>query len=64
MPLKKETHKDSLKPLEPRHDGFRNYVKGDFSVMPEELLLERANLIRTDCKRNDLFNWRYASVGS
>ena len=27
------------------HDGFRNYVKTDYSVMPEELLLERASLM-------------------
>ena len=27
------------------HDGFRNYVKSDYSVMPEELILERASLM-------------------
>ncbi|MCX7337613.1 MAG: hypothetical protein NTY78_05615 [Pelagibacterales bacterium] len=48
--IEEKTHKDSLKPLEPRHDGFRNYVKGDFSVMPEELLLERANLLGLTAK--------------
>jgi catalase-peroxidase len=48
--IEEKTHKDSLKVLEPRHDGFRNYVKGDFSVMPEELLLERANLLGLTAK--------------
>ena len=32
------------------HDGFRNYVKGDYSVMPEELLLERASLMGLTAK--------------
>ena len=31
--------------LEPLHDGFRNFVKSDYSVMPEELILERASLM-------------------
>jgi catalase-peroxidase len=48
--IEEKTHTDSLKPLEPRHDGFRNYVKGDYSVMPEELLLERANLLGLTAK--------------
>ena len=37
-----QTEIKSFKWLEPHHDGFRNYVKADYSVMPEELLLERA----------------------
>jgi catalase-peroxidase len=40
-----QTEIKSFKWLEPHHDGFRNYFKGDFSVMPEELLLERASLM-------------------
>tara|TARA_Y100000590_G_scaffold269493_1_gene302617 strand:- start:59 stop:982 length:924 start_codon:yes stop_codon:yes gene_type:complete len=40
-----QTELKSFKWLEPRHDGFRNYVKADYSVMPEELLLERASLM-------------------
>ena len=34
----------------PLHDGFRNYVKLDYSVMPEELLLERASLMGLTAK--------------
>jgi catalase-peroxidase len=31
--------------LEPIHDGFRNWVKKDYAVTPEELLLDRAQLM-------------------
>jgi len=31
--------------LEPIHDGFRNYLKEDYAVSPEELLLDRAQLM-------------------
>ena len=40
-----QTEIKNFKWLEPLHDGFRNFVKSDFSVMPEELLLERASLM-------------------
>lgn len=31
--------------LEPVHDGFRNWLKEHFAVMPEEMLLDRAQLL-------------------
>ena len=31
--------------LEPIHDGFRNWVKKDYTVMPEELMLDRTQLM-------------------
>ncbi|MFD2175207.1 catalase/peroxidase HPI [Rhodobacter lacus] len=31
--------------LEPIHDGFRNWLKKDYAVAPEELLLDRAQLM-------------------
>jgi catalase-peroxidase len=31
--------------LEPLHDGFRNWVKKDYAVSPEEMLLDRAQLM-------------------
>jgi len=31
--------------LEPIHDGFRNWVKKDYAVSPEELLLDKAQLL-------------------
>jgi catalase-peroxidase len=35
----------SFEPLEPVHDGFRNWLKKDYAVKPEELLLDRAQLM-------------------
>jgi catalase-peroxidase len=40
------TDADSFAPLEPIHDGFRNWLKKDYAVSPEELLLDRAQLMR------------------
>ncbi|MBK1634412.1 catalase/peroxidase HPI [Rhodovulum adriaticum] len=39
------TDADSFAPLEPIHDGFRNWLKKDYVVSPEELLLDRAQLM-------------------
>ena len=39
------TDQESFAPLEPIHDGFRNYVQKDYSVPAEELLLDRAQLM-------------------
>jgi catalase-peroxidase len=39
------TDAESFAVLEPRFDGFRNYVQGSFVVEPEHLLVERANLL-------------------
>jgi catalase-peroxidase len=39
------TDAESFDVLEPVHDGFRNWVKKDYSVKPEELLLDRAQLM-------------------
>ena len=39
------TDADSFSVLEPIHDGFRNWVKKDYVVSPEELLLDRAQLM-------------------
>jgi len=35
----------SFEPLEPVADGFRNWLKMDYAVAPEELLLDRAQLL-------------------
>jgi len=40
-----QTDADSFAPLEPVHDGYRNYLKKDYSVKPEELLLDRTQLM-------------------
>jgi catalase-peroxidase len=39
------TDADSFAPLEPLADGFRNWLKKDYAVSPEELLLDRAQLM-------------------
>ena len=39
------TDADSFDVLEPIHDGFRNWLKKDYVVSPEELLLDRAQLM-------------------
>ena len=39
------TDAESFAVLEPKFDGFRNYVEGTFVVEPEHLLAERANLL-------------------
>jgi catalase-peroxidase len=41
----KMTDAASFDVLEPIHDGFRNWVKKDYVVSPEELLLDRAQLM-------------------
>jgi catalase-peroxidase len=40
-----ETDVESFAVLEPTHDGFRNYLGRDYAAMPEELLLDRAQLL-------------------
>jgi len=39
------TDGESFAPLEPLHDGFRNWLKDDYVVSAEEMLLDRAQLM-------------------
>jgi catalase-peroxidase len=39
------TDAESFAALEPIHDGFRNWLKKDYNVAPEKLLLDRAQLM-------------------
>ncbi|MFA5374172.1 MAG: catalase/peroxidase HPI [Dehalococcoidia bacterium] len=41
----KQTDAASFAVLEPKADGFRNYLKGKYSVSAEELLIDRAQLL-------------------
>ena len=43
--LLEQTDVESFAVLEPVADGFRNYQKADFSVSPEEMMLDRAQLL-------------------
>ncbi|MFQ2311734.1 catalase/peroxidase HPI [Aeromonas dhakensis] len=40
-----QTDTESFAFLEPVHDGFRNWQKGHYKVQPEEMLLDRAQLL-------------------
>ena len=40
-----QTDIKSFEPLEPKADGFRNYMKSNYSVLPEALLVDRSNLL-------------------
>ena len=40
-----QTDADSFAPLEPIHDGFRNWLKKNYTVSPEELMLDRTQLM-------------------
>jgi catalase-peroxidase len=39
------TDVDSFAPLEPIHDGYRNWLKQDYAVSAEELMLDRTQLM-------------------
>jgi catalase-peroxidase len=41
-----QTDVESFEPLEPKADGFRNYVHGAQRLSPEELLVDRAQLLK------------------
>lgn len=40
-----QTDVDSFEDLEPIHDGYRNWLKKEYAVKPEELLLDRTQLM-------------------
>ena len=40
-----QTDIESFSVLEPKADGFRNYMKSGYLVLPEELLVDRSNLL-------------------
>ena len=54
-----QTDVESFAVLEPVADGFRNYQKKQYSVSPEELLVDKAQLLKPYCTRNDCTCWRY-----
>lgn len=45
-----QTDIESFEALEPVADGFRNWLKQDYTVKPEELLLDRAQLLGLSAK--------------
>ena len=43
--LEEQTDPESFRVLEPLADGFRNYQKTEYSVSPEEMLVDKAQLL-------------------
>jgi catalase-peroxidase len=41
-----QTDVESFEPLEPRADGFRNYLRGKQRMSPEEMLVDKAQLLK------------------
>jgi catalase-peroxidase len=41
-----QTEVESFEPLEPKADGFRNYVSGKQHLSPEEMLVDKAQLLK------------------
>jgi len=41
-----QTDVESFEPLEPKADGFRNYVRGKQRLSPEEMLVDKAQLLK------------------
>ena len=41
-----QTDVESFEPLEPKADGFRNYLRGKQLLSPEEMLVDKAQLLR------------------
>ena len=41
-----QTDVESFEPLEPAADGFRNYIRGKQRLSPEELLIDKAQLLK------------------
>lgn len=40
-----QTDIESFEPLEPLHDAYRNWLKQDYAVQPEELMLDKTQLL-------------------
>ncbi|QCU89245.1 catalase/peroxidase HPI [Thiomicrorhabdus sediminis] len=43
--LQEQTDIESFEYLEPLHDGYRNWLKADYVVSPEEMMLDRTQLM-------------------
>ena len=41
-----QTEVESFEPLEPKADGFRNYINGKQRLSPEEMLVDKAQLLK------------------
>jgi catalase (peroxidase I) len=57
------TDADSFDVLEPLADGYRNWLKKDYAVSPEELMLDRTQLMGLTAAGNDRSGRRHARDG-
>ena len=59
-----QTDSESFAPLEPIHDGFRNWLKREYSASPEELLLDRAQLMQLTAPEMTVLMGGMRSIGA
>ena len=57
------TDEESFEVLEPNADGFRNYLRKEFAVTTEELLVDKAQLMTSDSPGDDCSSGRNESFG-
>ena len=48
-----QTDVESFAVLEPNADGFRNYIKSQYAVSGEEMLIDKSQLLWLNCPRDD-----------
>ena len=58
-----QTDVEAMAVLEPIADGFRNYLKGKYTVTAEALLVDKAQLLTLDRARDDGPRRRHAHAG-
>ena len=61
--LEEQTDGESFAVLEPMADGFRNYQKTDFTVSPEEMLLDRAHMLGLTASEMTVLIGGFRSLG-
>ena len=61
--LEDQTDGESFAVLEPMADGFRNYQKTDFTVSPEEMLLDRAHMLGLTASEMTVLIGGFRSLG-
>ncbi|MCP5330662.1 MAG: catalase/peroxidase HPI [Pseudomonadales bacterium] len=59
-----QTDVESFAMLEPIHDGYRNYVQKDYVVTPEELMLDRTQLMGLTAKEMTVLVGGMRVIGS
>ena len=55
-----QTDVESFEVLEPMADGFRNYQKKEYTLSPEELLVDKAQLLGLTAPEMTVLSWWYA----